>query len=486
MPIQDQITEDVGAPPSAPGYLDYWFNNAKLSDYERRSKIYDAAAAESVRQRMNPVRDVRLGDAANFLHEQPASIAEKGQYTDRTVSEPSGIPRYQFAPTMMQGPEAQGPYDIRQEPDVNGRPSPIERQYVQSPDVPQTPQVRQPMMGLSMQEAGPAQSMRDVPTLQSPDLRLPSRIGSSMAPLGAFEPQQGPAMSYNKQDVNLEAPTTLFQQQRMMSELHRDSLRPYGSGASGAGRFEAEVQARAQAYMQAFPDMSEAEARSKASADKTGGSFASNKAKLENTEAGTSLRGTREADITNRQNLREREFTNLQRHQKLGEDIAAAREHRLGLYQERMQHAMDNKDWIAVARLNEQRSWHDFMSKVYLAADKAGIVDDDIQKAIQQDLISIDQLHERDLQPDELDNLRQLGASLGIATPQKAYTYKSRPPIQAPQQGPAPMARPSAAPVAPSATTGTAPSDADYEATYNKLPSGSKFVGPDGIPRVKP
>ena len=144
----------------------------------------------------------------------------------------------------------------------------------------------------------------------------------------------------------------------------------------------------------------------------------------------------------------------------------------------RMQGSMDNKDWLGVERINEQRYWHDEIMKYMTAVDKADIHDEGIQGAAQKAMDIVQRMGERPANPEEMGFLE----SLFGARPR--YQYQGRKPLTAPpKKGTAgPMSRQEQAP----AKGAQAPVAVKDDADYAKLPSGTVFIGPDGKQRTKP
>jgi hypothetical protein len=151
--------------------------------------------------------------------------------------------------------------------------------------------------------------------------------------------------------------------------------------------------------------------------------------------------------------------------------------------QERMQQAQDQKDWVAVERLNEQRYWHDQLMLAFGAVDKADLFPDEQQDAFAKGMGIIDQLGERPISDEEKSWFR---GQFGIAE-RPRYSYTPRKPL--PSGAPNTMQRKPKAPAGSTKPTGAGDGGnvptVNSPEEYDKLPKGTRYKDSQGNEGVK-
>jgi len=420
--------------PVPPGY---YASQGASHQYEADRQLYDLQEKMRLAQEMNPLRGTNLGELAQLSGRDPREMAQPGQYTERSVTEPSAVPSYRYMPTMTQGPEVQGPYDIRQAADQNSVAQPITQHYPQSGAMTQaTPQLRQ----------------------------------QYNQPIGTMTEGPRPDISYNERDINPQAPSTRLQQLEGMSRLEQLTKWPrsLGAGGSGANTLAAKIQALVDS------GLSEDQARQYAvlggmAEDKTANLQArtgTSTARAENLQAGTALMPRRQHEI--------------ERHNLIMEDFRRNSLRQTDDWRRNMQGAQDNKDWIAVQRLNEQRDWHDALKGLMLAVDKNDILSDDQSQAYSQAQSIIGQLDQRDPSPQELTFLESIFGK------RPRYEYKPRPKVELPTGKSSSRSSVTESGRQARAATGVGAPVVKDDTDYEKLPSGATFIDPHGKQRKKP
>lgn len=431
-------------------------------EYNRLKELRRMEGMTDLQQRMNPARDTTLGEVSNISGHPIDQLATRAQYSDSP--EPSSVPHYRSVPTMTNSPEVQGPYDISQPADVDSREQPIEQRY--------------PAQGEQQTQAFP--QVRQRPG----NFQLPSLPGSQpegfSKSVNTLEPEQGPPINVSR--IDREAPATRMQQMLATSSLQRESQWPRNYGGGGEKTLNSKILNRTQAYMDL--GWGEDDAKRQAQFEATGGTPEELGAKQENLKSRTNTSNARGRNLENDTNLDNQKFAQRQAQDRFMNDYRDRSLALRGRSEERMQGAVDSKDWATVERLNEQRYWHDETLKFLAATGKGGLHSDDEREAARQAMDIVGRMEQRPPTPDEQGFLEKL---MG---PRPRYKYNPRPPVQAPQHPQkgtaAPMDRGTKGANLPGHASKQSPAVVKDDADYEKLPSGTQFMGPDGKQRTKP
>jgi hypothetical protein len=303
--------------------------------------------------------------------------------------------------------------------------------------------------------------------------------------MGGFVSRPGAPQDITSRSVNPDAPANLWQQGIGASLIKREAVWPrnYGaSGSSGANTFNAKVAATAHGYRQLHPEVSEEEALALAQVSVATGEPMPQTLKAGNLKARTGASDSRAGlDDERRDNIKPHQ-AEIERHNKMMESLRKQQLEISRKAQERMQHAQDNKDWVAVERLNEQRYWHDQLMLAFGAIDKPDMFSDEQQKAFSDAMGIVERLGERPITDDEKSWFR---SQFGIAE-RPRYKYEPRKPL--PSGAPNTMQR------KPKAGDSTKPTDAGASGNvptvnsaeeYDKLPKGTRYKDSQGNEGVK-
>jgi hypothetical protein len=409
------VLKELGPPPEAATEYSIFgipFNTQAYQDAVIKRKLYEAEASARLGQQTNPLRDTTLGQLSELTNTPADELASKNQYRTTQYSEPSAVPSYRFMPTLPGEPQ------MGMTPGLTGR----DREAY--------------MSTLSPAEMD---NRMDLPSYRA-HMPQPTELAGPSEPIpslrGRFEAQSGPPTQYSKTEVNRDAPSNLYQQSLGMSSLEREKKWPrmYGTGAA---TFQAKVQARAQGLIAAGMDPDSA--LHAAQLEMTGGTVEDKSAARENLRQRTDTGEARSRNLDAQTGMMPRRQGEIERHNQAMEGLKSQLLGMTAGWHEKMQAAQDNKDWIAIARLNESRYWHDQMMGVFGAVDKADIMDDEQKSAMKQGLGIVQQLEQRDPTPDELTLLESVFGQ------RPRYKYQGRKPLEGPtsQNGVAPpMARP--------------------------------------------
>lgn len=428
------LSTDVGA----------WDEYHRLRDLRKHEGLLD------LQQRMNPSRDITLGQVANISGHDPEDIASPSQM-QRSI-EPSSVPHYRSVPTMTNGPEVQGPYDIRQQADVDGREQPVTQHY--------------PAMG------GQDQAVPQV-RRQASNLTLPGGPTSPGfdKPISTLQEEEGAPQRITR--IDTDAPADRFQQMLATSSLERETKWPRGMGGGGAGTLQAKIQALVQS------GIPEDEARQYAVLGSTAGD------KTENIKARTRASGSRADNLDMNTDLSPQKFEEQQRQNSWAHDY---KNRQLNLMQERHREGAERgqqSNELGWARLNNRRWYEDNLLAIYGDVNKAGRFAPEESDALHRGMGFLQTMKERDLTPDEETMWGGVKKFLHIAEPPH-YTWQPRPPLTPPTKGTAaPMSRGSAKPGTSQGSQQSSPVQIKDEAEYNKLAPGTSYIDPKGVRRTK-
>lgn len=325
----------------------------------------------------------------------------------------------------------------------------------------------QPMSGMPGSQP---LSLDDPRGSMSGSVRTPE-IGAA----GRFDQVPSQPINYSVREVDTGAPASLWQQGIAASNIKREAVWPrnYGySGSGGANTLAAKAQMNFDGYMAMHPEADPVQVMGWAKLAAATGEPMPDTKKATNLDARTRASQSRGALDDVRADEAPQRRKEIERHNKMMEQLRRQQLDLQKSHQERMQKAQDNKDWVAVERLNEQRYWHDQLMLAFGAIDKPDMFTDEQQEAFAQGMGIIGQLGDRPATETELGFLEKL---TGNQRPR--YKYEPRKPL--PSGAPNSMQR------QPKKESAASIPTVNSQEEYDRLPKGARYKDSQGNEATK-